>query len=309
MKFFQFSAFVILLSLIACSKKTVSTIQIQDSQKRELSEAYIQEIEDWRDQRFESITSPYGWLSVVGLYWLAEGENRFGSSTNNQIIIPEASSYIGSITLDGNDLKFNSFGEAYVTSGDEVFKNGPIQSDENGKATYFDNQSFNFHVIKRGDKYGLRVKNTLARARYELKDIPEFELNADMIFDGIVVPTPIQDSIMINDVIGTEKMYKIEALLKFKADKRERSLLAIDGGKDHYFVIFKDFTTGNKTYGGGRFLYVKRPAEGSNEIILDFNKAHNPPCAFTDYATCPLPPLQNSLLFLVNAGEKTLKSH
>lgn len=153
------------------------------------------------------------------------------------------------------------------------------------------------------------MKNTIAQARFELKDIPEYDINPGMIFKGVVATTEVSDSILITDIVGTQKMYKIEAMLQFEAQGQTQGLLAINGGKDNYFVVFKDETTGEETYGGGRFLYVRRPSEGSKEIILDFNKAHNPPCAFTDYATCPLPPLENTLDFLVNAGEKRLKTH
>ena len=108
----------------------------------------------------------------------------------------------------------------------------------------------------------------------------------------------------MEDITGDIQEYKLEAELNFFLDGKKQSLLAFDGGIDHYFVIFKDLSNNQNTYGGGRYMYIPRITDGENRVILDFNKAFNPPCVFTDYATCPIPPESNRLAVEVKAGEK-----
>jgi len=317
MRFFQMcSLMIFLFALCACQKKSVDVVKnleidIPESKEFVITQDYIDEMELWKKKRFKSVTSPYGWLSVIGLHWLKEGENRMGSGSENDIVLPEmASPYLGSIFLLDGKMNFSSYPESYVSLGDNNrFDKGMLLSDADGEATVLNHHSLYFHVIKRGQKYGLRLKNTLAPARFELKKIPHFELNADMIFDGVVLPTSSQDSIEIQDVLGEIKMYHLESKLAFRYQGKVHELLAIDGGPDKYFVIFADESSGEETYGGGRFLYVHKPYGDSNRVQLDFNKSENPPCIFTDFATCPLPPDENKLKFSVNAGEKKLKSH
>jgi len=275
-----------------------------------LSEDYLAELEQWRDNRYKSITSPEGWLSVMGLHWLKEGENRIGSGLSNDIVLPDyMGDYIASIYMDNGALKFRAYGESFLGEGDQPDADGTIYHDGSDKPTVLHAKSLVMYVLKRGDRYGLRIKNTLADARFALKDIPDFEPNASLIRTAKVVPVLEPTEVNVASVIGSDINYKVRAYLHFNYQGKAFQLTAFDGGPDFYFVLFKDESAGDSTYGAGRFIDVKRPAQDSIYTILDFNRAYNPPCAFTDFATCPLPPKENYLPFKALAGEKIIESH
>jgi len=307
---------IFLLLHSSCSKKLSEShdqkgaLQVEEGHYSENSE-YEQSLKDWRMDRLSSVKAPLGWLSVVGLHWLDEGENSIGSSKKNKIRLDDnADPNVGKITLDQGQLNFKGTNESLVTIGkNEHLILGKIESDAGGQPTMMNHHSYTFYVIKRGKKYGLRIKDTLSDARINFKGIPHFPTNESLLLPGKVLPTKVKDSIQIQNAIGQNRTYHLKAKIQFEHMGKVHELHALDGGPNTYFIIFEDKTTGKETYGGGRFLYVEKPKDGSNKVMIDFNKSINPPCVFTDYATCPLPPEVNKLKFLVHAGEKNLKSH
>jgi len=311
----------ILLSIMmietSCNKKIVSATMIDQSNidpklytKHELSSEYTKELELWRTNRYKSITSPQGWLSLIGLHWLQEGKNVLGSSPDSDIQLPHfMQDRVGTLTLDGDNVKFRPRGENFINSKDKAKPDGTLTHDGNGSPTVLSEGSLHMHIIKRGNKYGLRVKNSLAEARYQLEEIPNFSADASYIRTAKFVPALSNSDMDVNSIIGVDISYQIAGHLLFVFEDTLYKLVAFDGGPDYFFILIKDETAGDTSYGAGRFIDVKRPQQGSDYTLLDFNKAYNPPCAFSDYATCPLPPLENYLPFLVSAGEKNIKSH
>lgn len=286
------------LFFMAC-KSTESIKAVEDKQ------AYENAHTIWKNMRVRDLTAPEGWLSLEGLYWLKEGKNTLGSHERNDFKLPHfAADDVGTITWDGSTLKFDAGGESYVTLNDERFISGEIQTDADGTPTKLQHKSLIFYVIKRGDKLAIRLKDTLGRKRYKLKSIPSYDINYDLILNATVQTSGIPESLQVEDVTGTIQTMNVVGKLNFKLADKNQNLLAFDGGDDYYFIIFKDLTSGESTYGGGRYMYVPREASKSKTVTLDFNRAFNPPCAFTDYATCPIPPAQNMLDFAINAGEK-----
>lgn len=289
--------------LFACSPKTVDLFPEDEG-------IYNQEIIQWQNKRNKDIKSPKGWLSVVGLYWLQEGRNKIGSSPDSDIVFPEfAANKVGDLYLERGELYFRAFEESYIEKNGKGFREGTMFSDARRAPTELSHKSLYFHVIRRGTQFGLRVKNTLEEKRFKFEGLKYFETDTKYKITGTVGPSHEADSILINDIAGIQTMYKIEDILTFKFEGKEHELIAFDGGKDKYFVIFSDKTNNKQTYGGGRFLYVNKPKSGSSYVKIDFNKAFNPPCAFTDFATCPIPPPQNHLNFSVMAGEKKVDIH
>ena len=222
-KFYFFC--LLFLGFVACQRNVsknlaapTSNVIVPDSEIFELSQAYQDDMKKWQNDRFESVTAPHGWLSVIGLHWLKEGENKMGSGNNNDIVLPElASNYVGSIFLHDGKIRFKAYPESYVSLGyDNAFQQGEMKTDADGDPTVLNHQSLFFHVIKRGGQYGVRLKNTLARARFDLKEIPYFSLNPAMVFDAVTVPTSTMDSIEIRDVLGEVKNYSLESKLLFK---------------------------------------------------------------------------------------------
>lgn len=289
--------------MFACSVKSKLYL-VEDKQ------AYEENHIIWKNQRIKTLTAPEGWLSVIGLNWLKPGKNTMGSAKEMDIHLPDdAMGIVGQIEMTGDSLMFESAGEAYVTQdGKRVIRTALI-SDASPNPSVLTYKSYVFYIIKRGDKYGLRLKNTLNRARYELDSINTYIVNYNMIFDAFVSIPEVQESMVIEDITGLKQEYRIEASISFSRQGKDYKLQLFDGGKDFYFLIFKDKTSGINTYGGGRYMYIERPAMGSSQVILDFNKAFNPPCVFTDYATCPIPPSENYLDFGVEAGEKYPVKH
>lgn len=267
---------------------------------------YQQDIIQWQKERNKNIKAPKGWLSVVGLHWLQEGRNKIGSDPSSDIVFPDfAENKVGDLYLEQGELYFRAFGESYIEKNGKGFREGTMFSDARRVPTELSHKSLYFHVIRRGTQFGLRVKNTLEEKRFKFKGLKYFNIDSKYKVTGTVEsPSTESDSILINDIAGIQTMYKIEAIIKFEFEGKKHDLIAFDGGKDKYFVIFSDQTNDKETYGGGRFLYVGKPLAGSSFVKIDFNKAFNPPCAFTNFATCPIPPPQNHLNFNIKAGEK-----
>lgn len=310
------SAAILSLAFTACSK-TISNKALKSPMKdsrllerHELTEDYLQELEEWRENRVKALSAPEGWLSLIGLHWLKEGENRIGSGKENDIILPDMmEKHIANIHLDNGSLKFTAYGESFLgTGGDQADADGTIRHDKEDNTTILRAGSLVMFVIKRADRYGLRIKNTLAESRYKLDSIPNFAANADLIRTAKVIPVTNQKQ-NVGSIIGAELEYEVNAYLQFIHNGKAYQITAFDGGPDYFYIVLKDETAGESTYGAGRFVDVKRPEPGDSYVLLDFNKTYNPPCAFTDFATCPLPPQENFLPFSLLAGEKRIKNH
>lgn len=283
--------------LLSCQTKTSKFI-IEDTS------VYERQHTIWKNQRIKSLTATEGWLSLEGLFWLKEGDNSIGTKSKYDILFPEfAADYIGVIKKEGDQFTFETGGESYVTVDDERIVNGELQSDVEGSPTKLQHKSLIFYIIKRGDKYALRLKNTLAKKRYSLKQIPAYPIDYNFVLEANVKQAKGTQSLAVEDVTGSKQTYEIQAYLEFFLDGKKHKLAAFDGGENHYFVIFNDLTSGMSTYGGGRYIYVAKP-ENNGTTTLDFNRSINPPCAFTDFATCPLPPEENYIKFKIEAGEQ-----
>ncbi len=291
---------IFLLGLLACSPKVADVFPVDD-------DAYQQEILDWQISRNRDIKSPKGWLTLVGLHWLQEGRNVIGSDPNSDVVFPDiAAKKVGDLYLNKGELYFKAFGESYISKNNKGFREGAMFSDASRVPTELSYKSLYFYVIRRGIKFGLRVKNTLAEKRFAFQGIDCFDINKEYRYLAKVIHSGQMDSILINDITGIQTRYRIANILSFKEKGKTYELIAFDGGKDKYFIVFSDDTNGNETYSGGRFIYVDKPKPGSDQVLIDFNKAHNPPCAFTDFATCPIPPIENYVGFKIEAGEKQI---
>lgn len=264
-----------------------------------------------KEARIKSMKSAFGWATVVGFHWLNFGVNSIGSDAENDIVVEKSfTSKIGQIEVKNEGLLiFKSEENVLISENGKPVNEKNMDSDAAGQPTILWHNSLNMFVLKRGERFALRLRDTLAKSRLDFESIPTFQFDQDFIFEAEVLKTASDNFIKVMNVVGVESEFKIEAKLKFNYKRRTYQLLAFDGGRQSYFIVFNDLTSGIETYGGGRFLYVKREEENSNSVILNFNESINPPCAFTDFATCPIPPLDNFLNINVKAGEKSAKSH
>ncbi len=273
--------------------------------------AYVEEIETWRTERVEGLTRSGGWLTLAGLHWLDEGENSFGSDPSNDVVFPEgkAPAVMGTLVLNDGALRM------VLQGGIEVTSNGhPVGSmvlyhdgDEEHEATMLAHGSLSWYAIKRGERIGIRVKDSESKDLVEFKGIDNYSVDPALRIEGVLEPRESGDTIEITNVLGAVSQERSPGTLVFEIDGQK---LGLDGiaydEDDDLFVVFGDRSNGKETYGGGRFLVVERPGD-DGKVVIDFNKAYNPPCAFTKYATCPLPPEQNVLPVAIRAGEKTYK--
>jgi len=247
-----------------------------------------------------------GYLSMVGLYWLKEGSQSIGSSIKNDIIFPEGMpADLGTISLNRDDVTADIANKSKVkVNGKSYSGELEVIPDAVGDPSMFNWESSFWYVIKRGDQYGIRLKDTLSESRLTFQTMPQYPPQKEWIIEGTFQPVENQ-TVEITNKVGITYESELQGTVSFEMNGSEHELLATKSG-DRLFIVFADATNGTDTYGGGRFLFVDRPAVG-NKVTLDFNKVENPICALSDFATCPLPRPENYLDFAVNAGEKRVR--
>ncbi len=265
---------------------------------------YISSINKWHNQRIKGLKMNNGWLNLAGLFWLKEGENKIGCSEDNDIVFPKglAPAHIGTVTLKDGIATFHAYPGAGVTCKGRPVEDIVMESDMTDNPTVLAADSLRWFVIKRENKTGIRLRNLDAPLVKNFKGIDTFPVNERWKITAKFVPYKPHKIISISSIIGTVERDTVEGSLVFKFRGKTYSLDPVDDS-GRLFIIFADQTSGDETYGAGRFLYADKPDSAGN-VVLDFNKANNPPCAFTPYATCPLPPKENYLNLRVTAGEK-----
>ena len=275
-------------------------------------EAHRAQIEAWRAKRTASLKRPDGWLSLVGLFWLEQGENRFGSEPKgNRIVFPKGSTpkTMGSLDLTGETVTLRAKPEAKLTSGGEPVSTMTLRSDAEGEPTVLEYGRIRFYVIKRGSRLGVRVKDSGAPVLAAFHGIESFPVDLRWRFDARFDSYDPPRSVSVPNILGSVDEEKSPGAVVFEIGGKRYRLDAVkESGTDELFLIFGDQTNGRETYGGGRFLYAA-PPDAEGRVVVDFNKAYNPPCVFTPYATCPLPPAQNRLPIRIEAGEKAYGEH
>lgn len=267
--------------------------------------AYEEQIRQWHQKRIESLKAESGWLNLAGLFWLKEGKNTFGGAEENDILFPSERSrpFLGEITLNNDHITLKARSDAGIFQGDKPVTELDIFPDE--KPVTLRHGSLRWFVIKRGEKYAIRLRDLESEYLKGFSGIERYPVQEKWRVKAQFVPTKGR-TVSITDITGRTDDQVSPGKLVFAVDGKEYSLDAV-GKPENLFIIFADQTNKHETYGSGRFLYSSVEADGA--AWLDFNKAINPPCAFSPYATCPLPPKQNKLALAVSAGEKRYGDH
>ncbi len=293
--------YIILLICISILVNCISCASDQNTDK-----AYTTAIQKWQQNRIEQLKSKKGWLNLAGLYWLKDGDNSFGSDPANDIVFPDgkAAHFIGSFVLNNGEVNIS------INKGIQVAHNGePIlkmrmRIDQEDKPTILTHETLSWFIIKRDGKLAVRLRDFESPQLKQFKGIETYSIDPTWKVEAILKPDEVRKKIPISTVLGTTRNQTSPGTLVFKIQGKTYTLDAVAEETDKkLFVIFADKTTGVETYGGGRFLFVDKPAK-DGKTIIDFNQAHNPPCAFSAFATCPLPPRQNRLPIKITAGEK-----
>ncbi|WP_370627198.1 DUF1684 domain-containing protein [Pontibacter sp. HSC-14F20] len=262
-------------------------------------------VDQWHQQREAKLKEPDGWLTLAGLFWLQEGDNSFGSGPDNGLTFPQEKipGRAGVIHLKGDTVTTR------INPGVEVLLKGkPVREallytpgmDTVPRLTH---GTLTWFVIKRGDRYGIRLRDLQNDALVHFKGIKRFPVKADWRLEANFVAHPTPKQIAITNIVGQTSMQNSPGTVVFTLNGQQYQLDALVEGEE-LFIIFADKTNGIETYGAGRYLYADKPGPDGT-TVLDFNKASNPPCDFVSYATCPLPPRQNFLPIMIEAGEKS----
>lgn len=265
--------------------------------------SYQASIEEWRRGRETRLKADDGWLTVAGLFWLKEGENPAGSGTSNRIVLPagSAAAHIGTFHHKGGRTVFNVVPGVRVTSDGKPVRTLEMIPDTSGKPSVISIGSLSMHVIARGNRYGIRLRDKNSRFRREFIRLHWYPVDEAYRITARFVPYSPPRTVAIPNVLGDTETETSPGYAVFTVNGVECRLEPVTEGNQLWF-IFRDLTSSKETYPPGRFLYADPPKDG--RVMLDFNKAYNPPCAFTPYATCPLPPPQNRLKVRIPAGEK-----
>lgn len=267
---------------------------------------------EWRHARRESLAGEDGWLTLVGLHWLGAGETTLGSDPASGVVLPvdRSPARLGRIVVGTEGASFVPVPPGSVShEGAPVTGEIPLRPDDPGPPTVLAHGSLRMHVIARGDRLGLRVKDREAPARASFSGVPVFDYDPLLRVRGRFEPAREGETLPITNVLGMQSDEPLAGTLRFELDGAAHALLATAEEDDRLFVMFRDATTDEgETYGGGRYLEVRAPA-ADGTITIDFNYAYTPPCAFTPHATCPLPPPENELTVAIRAGERDPSAH
>jgi uncharacterized protein (DUF1684 family) len=264
------------------------------------------EVAAYRKARVERLTAARGWLTLVNKVWIGEGVHTIGADPKSDIALPEgrAPFRFGTVTVAAGRVRLDiESNDAEVFARGERIRTLDLHSDAEGNPDDVTLGPLTLQLLRRGDDFAIRVRDAESAARRSFREIPAYPVDPAWRIVARLEPFATPKELSIEDGDGRLQSYRSPGTARFEKDGRAVTLLPLFENSDaRLFVLFSDLTHRDETYGAGRFLYAPPPEDG--RVLLDFNKAFNPPCAFTPYAVCPLPPPENKLALRVEAGEK-----
>lgn len=293
MRIILIASLFLLILLIGCT------------QKPNANPDYVNQIKAWDQKRIERLKDDDGWLNLVGRFWLKKGESTFGSAKDNDIVIEsnKLPEHTGKFVFKDTVVTFIANDGVSVLLNGNPIKNIVMIDDQKKNMTVLQIGSIKFNLIVRDTLYGIRFRDINSDLVKNFKGIERFPIDESWKIKAKFEPYAPPKEISVPNVLGQISKEKSPGAVVFTRGGKTYKIDAVDEGGDKLFLIIADETSGEETYGGGRFMYVNKP-DSTGNIELDFNKAFNPPCVFTKYATCPLPPEQNYLKLRIEAGEK-----
>ena len=263
--------------------------------------SYDDRLAQWRKARLADAAGPAGWTTVVALGWLRQGTTRLGSGEGADLRLPAtAPAFLGTLRVEGTDVRFDAAPGVAVTSNGSAVTSLPMVPGE----TRLETGTLTLTLLERAGRLGLRVRDRKSPGRLAFTGLEYFPVSARARVAARFVPYDPPRTATILNVLGDPVDFVSPGELVFRLEGVEHRLQALyeTPEKKDLWVIFRDRTSGDTTYPAGRYLHVPLPRDGV--VDLDFNFAYNPPCAFTEFATCPIPPRHNWLKAAVEAGEK-----
>jgi uncharacterized protein (DUF1684 family) len=251
----------------------------------------------WREERQCALQAPDSWLGLIGLFWLEEGSNRVGTDPASVVQLPQGPAVFGELLCQAGRMTWQPAGGLALA----------LRTDAEGDPDVVSLGALSFSVIERGGQFAVRLRDRDWASRKPFAGLDCFPFAPDWKITASWQPLTPPQEIEVPDVTGDLKKVTVAWQAVFRVGKIEVALLPMSVSGAGVFFVFRDASSGKITYGAGRFLHAELPVDG--QINLDFNRATNPPCAFTPFATCPLPPPENWLPFPVMAGELTYADH
>jgi uncharacterized protein len=265
------------------------------------ADSYADEINQWHTFRVQKLTAPDGWLSLAGLKWLKPGINKVGTARDNDIILPKGPSHLGTVTWKKNTCLTLAKPTSALIDGKNVSSTRLVDDIDN-QPTLITFDTITVYLVTRENRKGLRIKDSQSRARLAFHGLTYFPIDPSWKIEAKWIPFDPPITLSIDLIIGTHETDQCPGKAIFQRDGLTYELYPILESPKSLFFIIKDGTNGKETDDAARFLNTDLPHDG--KLTLDFNKLINPPCAFTPYAACPLPPEQNRLTLRITAGEK-----
>jgi hypothetical protein len=296
---------VLLIAALLASTLLPAALAAEPGGSAEALRAEQADVAQWRVARLQALTGDTGWLNLVGLLWLKDGENTFGRSRDNALVLDNAAlaAQAGTFIVQDHAVRFIASPGARITHHGEAVTQIAMVPDSAGEPTVVSSGPLRFFVIERAGKLGVRVRDLNSARLREFRGLHYVPVSPEWKVRARFEPYTPARHVKIINILGMEDEVVVPGALVFDRDGQQWRLEAVleTPADTHLFIMFQDGTSGHETYGGGRFMQVPLPSDGATE--LDFNKAYNPPCAVNDFATCPLPPPENRLKLRVAAGE------
>jgi uncharacterized protein len=273
----------------------------RDSTPAAPNAAYVQSFEKWKAEETEDLKT--NWISLAGLFWLKPGVNTFGTDSSNALVFPQGPAHAGEFDLEGKEVTLKLLPATPATVDAKRLTSAKLDPDISNHATRVEMGTLRFHAIVRDERVGIRVLDTRSAAAAVFKGMMFYPLDMNYVLTASFVPSDGKQTVEVPNVLGDVSKAETPGAVVFKLNGEELKLTALGGdAKSGLFIVFSDATAKSDTYPSGRFLETDPVVDG--KVVLDFNRAHNPPCAVTPYATCPLAPKENRLAISIPAGEK-----
>jgi uncharacterized protein len=264
---------------------------------------YQREVEKFRAEEIKDLKS--NWLVLAGLFWLKPGANSFGTASSNPIVLPAgtAPAKAGVFELTGDEVTLKMEPGVAATIDNQPVMTAKLKPDTSGKPTVVALGRLRMHVIKRGERTGIRLKDLQNPALRNFTSLHFFPIDTKYRVVATWVPSDGKRTVDVPNVLGDVSHETVPGEVRFTLNGQKLTLTALGGdAAKGLFFVFRDTTSKTDTYPAGRFLDTDPVQNG--KVVLDFNEAYNPPCAVTPYATCPIAPKENRLAVAIPAGEK-----
>lgn len=267
--------------------------------------AYLKSVTEWRQKYEAGLKADDGWLTVAGLFWLHEGSNRFGSDPLNDIVLPggSAPAEAGSFLYQNRKIILQTRLGVPITVNGKPVQSAELRPDSPSDQLHLGDLTLYVHAS--GERLAIRLRDKNSPLRKEFTGLHWFPIDESYRVQARYVPFSPPKQAEIQNVLGDFDKGEILGYAAFSLRGQEYRLEATEDEPGKLFFVFRDLTGGKETYPAARFLDADLPQNGS--IVLDFNEAYNPPCAYNPYTTCPLPTPQNRLRVAIPAGEEIYK--